>query len=561
MEAYQWAVLMCGIVIFLIVCSIISNRRRKQDLIFKIKKEWGQLCTKKLSNEELEQISHFFENYSEGENVIDDITWHDLDMDRIFRSINNTHSSVGQECLYRMMRVLTDDSGILNDRERKINYFAEHEDERVKTAATFAHMGYCRSISYFDYVYMLSQISPNSNISHIMANVFNIVSLIILIFFNAPAGIGLLILSIGYSVGSYYKMLADIKPYFSCIKIIVRMLDSSRDLRKLNISVLDNDCEALAAYEKELGFLSKNSVFLSSSASVDGSIASVVMDYLKMFTHIDIIVFNNIISKMQNLTDSVIGFSKIMGDIESCMAIASFRAYMDSTDKQWTRPVLNSGTNMFMSAKELTHPLIENAVANSIIAERGVLITGSNASGKSTFIKTVAINAILAQTINTVCAQSYEANFCRVYTSMALKDNLEGNESYYMVEIRSLKRILDACSNTEMPVLCMVDEVLRGTNTIERIAASSQILKTLSRPHILMFAATHDIELTDILKDCYDNYHFQEEVSENDVIFNYRLYQGPATTRNAIKLLKIMGYDDDIVNKADALANDLIKKN
>ena len=144
---------------------------------------------------------------------------------------------------------------------------------------------------------------------------------------------------------------------------------------------------------------------------------------------------------------------------------------------------------------------------------------------------------------------------------MALNDNLQGNESYYMVEIRSLKRILDACKDTTMPVLCMVDEVLRGTNTIERIAASSQILKTLAKKHILMFAATHDIELTTILNDYYDNYHFQEEVGENDVTFNYTIYEGPATTRNAIRLLKIMGYDDDIVANANDLANRLIKNN
>lgn len=561
MEAYQWAILMVGIVVFLIIYAAVSNHRRRLDTIFRLKIQWGLLMKKKVSHEEMENISHFFENYSEGENVIDDITWNDLDMNRFFKRINNTNSSIGQECLYRMLRVLTDDEEILQDRERKISYFADNENERLKAQELFSNMGYCRNISYFDYVYMLSQISPGSNIMHFLVNIINIAAVIVMIFFNAPIGILLLILSIGYCIVSYYKALAKIKPYFSCIKIIVRTLQSSSSLRKLNIPALENDCELLKEYEKELNFLSKKSMFLSSSASMDGSIASVVMDYLKMLTHIDIIMFNSIITKIHDLTDSVVVFSKIMGDIESCIAVASFRTYMDRIGKAWTRPVLKADSDISVDAQELTHPLIENAVANSIEADRGVIITGSNASGKSTFIKTVAINAILAQTINTVCAKKYQSNYCRIYSSMALNDNLQGNESYYMVEIRSLKRILDACKDTTMPVLCMVDEVLRGTNTIERIAASSQILKTLAKKHILMFAATHDIELTTILNDYYDNYHFQEEVGENDVTFNYTIYEGPATTRNAIRLLKIMGYDDDIVANANDLANRLIKNN
>ena len=137
---------------------------------------------------------------------------------------------------------------------------------------------------------------------------------------------------------------------------------------------------------------------------------------------------------------------------------------------------------------------------------------------------------------------------------MALKDNLEGHDSYYIVEIKSLKRILDSIDDKKKPVLCFVDEVLRGTNTVERIAASSQILKSMNGKNVICFAATHDIELTRILKDCYDNYHFQEDFCE-DVVFNYKLMNGPATSRNAIKLLKGIGYDDCITKAADDMAN------
>ena len=109
---------------------------------------------------------------------------------------------------------------------------------------------------------------------------------------------------------------------------------------------------------------------------------------------------------------------------------------------------------------------------------------------------------------------------------------------------------------------CFVDEVLRGTNTIERIAASAQILKSLSCDNVLCFAATHDIELTYMLEDSYSNYHFQEEVIEekNDILFDYILYSGRAVSRNAIKLLSMIGYEKEIIKRAERSAEEFLKK-
>lgn len=93
---------------------------------------------------------------------------------------------------------------------------------------------------------------------------------------------------------------------------------------------------------------------------------------------------------------------------------------------------------------------------------------------------------------------------------MALRDDLESGESYFIVEIRSLKRILDE-ADRDGNLLCIIDEVLRGTNTIERIAASSEILWSICRSHVLSFAATHDIELSYILQNRYKNYHLRKK--------------------------------------------------
>ena len=137
---------------------------------------------------------------------------------------------------------------------------------------------------------------------------------------------------------------------------------------------------------------------------------------------------------------------------------------------------------------------------------------------------------------------------------MALQDDLGNSESYYIVEIKALKRILDVMDMSDVPVLCFVDELLRGTNTVERIAASSQILYSFTNRNVMAFAATHDIELTSILEKYYSNYHFEEEVSDDDILFNYKLFKGRATSRNAIKLLGIIGYDKEIIQTSELMA-------
>ena len=188
-----------------------------------------------------------------------------------------------------------------------------------------------------------------------------------------------------------------------------------------------------------------------------------------------------------------------------------------------------------------------------------VAIVGPTGCGKSTFIKTIAVNVILAQSIHTCLAAEFETCFFRICSSMSLKDDVLHGESYYMVEIKSIKRILDLIAHKEYRVLCFVDEVLRGTNTVERIAASSQILKSLNSENSMCFVATHDIELTSLLEDRYENYHFREEVTDGDVTFSYQLLPGKATTRNAIRLLSIMGYQEDIIQKAEQMALEFVR--
>ena len=136
--------------------------------------------------------------------------------------------------------------------------------------------------------------------------------------------------------------------------------------------------------------------------------------------------------------------------------------------------------------------------------------------------------------------------------AMAVRDQIKDGDSYFVVEIKSLRRILSAISQ-ERFLLCFIDEILRGTNTIERIASSAALLSYLNSQPVLCMAATHDIELTQLLSD-YQQFHFREEMTDKGMVFPYRLMEGPSTTRNAIRLLEMMDFPASVTKRADNLA-------
>ena len=549
MEIYIIGII--AIVLFLVVQFYTTQKNQRARFMARITREWGKVPEREYSYEEFESITHYYRNkLKEGDRHIDDITWNDLDMDQVFMQMNNTHSSAGEEYLYYMLRTPVFSTEVLKERERLISYFQKNDKERKALQMVFGQIGRSKGLSASDYISRLKDVKRESNVKHYLLFVLYVICAVV---FAAEPSVGVLCF-IGvfvYAAVNYYKRKADIEAYFTCFKIINGIISNIEPIKKCNVDVIS---EYVAKMEEAAGELKdiKHGIGLLPSQNMSGSIFDAVLDYVRMVTHIDLIRFNNMLSIFIKKEDKLELIIEYFGLIESMIAVASFRESLE----YYTLPEFDKRKHI--EAQDLYHPVLENPVPNSISADRSVLITGSNASGKSTFLKSVAINAILAQTINTVMAKSYKADMFMIMSSMALKDNLLGNESYYIVEIKSLKRIMDAVNN-EYPVLCFVDEVLRGTNTVERIAASSQILKTLSLNNVICFAATHDIELTHILEAHYDNYHFTEEVSDNDIIFNYKLLSGRATSRNAIKLLKIMGYSEDIVARATDNANYFLK--
>lgn len=553
MQPYEIVLLIITAVIIIAIAGVIISRNAKKKMYYKLLASFGQLPKNDYSYEEYESISHFFKNtLKDGEDYIDDITWNDLDMDKIFMMIDNTHSSVGRDVLYKLLRKPVTDKAELEKREQLIEYFDTHEKERTRIMMYFAEMGFVRKISISDYMKNLFELKAGSNVFHYMMWVCIIIAVLYTFFVEPITGVMLIIAACGMSIITYYKLKSRIDSYFECVRQIVTMVDAAKKIKALNIDELSEYNDFFDETIHRFAGIMHGSFVVTSTKQNNGSIGDVIMEYVKMFTHIDLIKFNSILKNFNRNYEHVTKMMDTLGYIEAMISVASFRHLLP----YMCTPEFTDGGRM--KIKDVYHLALNSPVANSLDESKPVLITGSNASGKSTFLKSVAINALLAQTVNTCPAEEYSAPFYRIYSSMALADNIEAGESYYIVEIKSLKRIVDAAGKPGAKILCFIDEVLRGTNTVERIAASSEILKNLASNGVMCFAATHDIELTHILEDYYSNYHFTEEVEDDNVVFSYVLQNGRATSRNAIKLLKIIGYDNAIIDNSKRRADDFI---
>ena len=550
-----YAVLIAAVIGFIIYQIVSKEKRIRNRFLRQIASSWGALPNREYDFGELEHIARYYENTKEEGYTVDEITWNDLDMDSVYSMINNCRNSCGDDYLYKMLHTPLKTKAELDERKRVINYFANHESIRTKYQLELSKVGHTRKFAMIEYVKTISGLIPDSNLGNYL-QLLMYPAAIVLIILDPAIGILFALGALIYNIYTYFKTKSSIEPYYVTVGAIVHLVSCAQGILKLDVSELREYTSRLKDSAKILNSVKKDSKFLGSVDKMSGDMSSLFADYLNMFLRLDLIKFNRLVTKLQKHKADILVLMEEIGRLDAYITIASFREMLPF----WCEAELEETKSCRLEAKDLYHPLLSEPVANSICVEKPVLLTGSNASGKSAFLKTVAINSLLAQTCGMALAHSFSSSFFRIYSSMALKDNLQGSESYFIVEIKSLKRIMDAVGEEERPVICFVDEVLRGTNTVERIAASSRILQNFAKQGVMCFAATHDIELTHMLEDQYANYHFKEDVVDNDVIFNYRLYEGRATSRNAIKLLGVLGYDEAVIKQADETAKRFLEK-
>ncbi len=548
-----------AVVLIFIATGISGKIKNSRKNRMRVQKQWGKVPDREYSSGDFNSIKNYFDNVKEGSEgfYIDDITWNDLDMDEVFSRLNNTQTDIGEEYLYKLLREPTFDTEQLKQRNDLIEYFRSNKVQREQLQMLLSELGKLRFLNLSEYIYGKRKGTGKSGLFYKILTVIFIISPFLSALF--PPAIILFFASIAVNVTMYFRARNHIVGHLQSLGYLVNMISTAKRIGRLKYPQLKEYTEHLKQSSGRISGISIKLFFFMFYTS-----ENYFFEVIKVFFLGEPIAYHSIFNIIDKYRSDFETIYRQLGELESFISIASYRDSLEFYTLPEMRYVEAIDTEKAaddvmptIDFRELYHPLIPKPVTNSFSTSKSVLITGSNASGKSTFLKSVAINAILAQTVYTCLAKGYKSCFFNVFSSMALRDNLEAEESYYIVEIKSIKRILHGL-NSHIPVLCVIDEVLRGTNTVERIAASSEIIGYIAKGNCICLCATHDIELTQILEDRVDNYHFQEFFEDDNIFFDYKLYQGKAYTRNAIKLLKLLGYQQQLVDNAEERAQDFI---
>ncbi len=466
------AILLLLAFVILVATSIADALKAKRAIKRRIEESWGKDPSGRYKEEELQSISSYFSNRKNEQKsafTIDDVTWHDLDMDEVFIRLNNTGSTPGEETLYKLLREPWFEPELLTRRQRLIEFFQSHRSDRVAIQTILARLGKKRLINVTDHFFQASPRQPWKTMLYRLLSALALLAPLFL-FLNAGLGVLLILVSFVTNMGVFYKARSEIGSDLGSLSYVVRVVRCVREIINARIAGLGELNDTLSACFSQIKQIERKSFFLFFTST--GSMVDILAEYIKIILLRELIEHEYLLKATFEHRHELIEVYEAIGLVDSLISVASYR---ESVPFYVTPNLIKQapGAGNYLIFQDNYHPLLKDPVLNSLSMCGPVLVTGSNALGKSTFLKTVAINAIFAQSICTCLAQEYSSCFYAVFSSMALRDSVRNGESYFIAEIKSIKRILDFL-NGEVPCLCLIDEVLRGTNTVERIAASSK---------------------------------------------------------------------------------------
>lgn len=536
------------LLIFMEVNRLLSRRSWKQRLKIYIHEKFGAVPKEKEWNDKVKE----YWKLTGDDDGLDDITWNDLSMNGMFNRINNCDTSAGEEILYWKLRRNDMEDEEREIFEKRVSVFGRDEKLREETENILCNIGK-ESASYYIPSYM-DGIGEYRLKYGWLCRVLQILLVLSLIAAAATrtstaefACLAVCVVNLVLYMMTKMKYEVELGLSDPAIQILEagKKLSEKKKIREL-FPVLSEETDGFKKVLRGARFLRTQR-----ANTAAGDVGALLLDYLMGITLWQLTVYDSMVRRLSEKAEEYLEVYREIGEMDAAVSTASFRQslpwYCVPEFGEENGPDGN-GRNIFM--EDVYHPLIDDPVENTLELNRGCLITGSNASGKSTFIKAVAVNVVLAQAFNTCAAGKMRMPHVQVLTSMAVRDDLMAGESYFIREIRYLKRILDHLNDRKV-TLCVIDEILRGTNTGERIRASHAILEYLAGKNCIPLIASHDKELTVLLDRLYDNYHFSEEMGEGDISFSYKIMKGPATSQNAVKLLKIAGFPEEILEKCE----------
>ncbi len=527
-------------------------RNRKKRIKEKLLSEFGKL---KPDSFDFEYIESYFrkKDHSVTFQTLSDKTCNDLDFQELFMFIDRTSSRVGQQYLYNKLRNIPANSTENIKNERLLDEFTNNSDFRVSVQSKLSKLN-DREVYYIATLFQDEILKPPKWYFIVPLLSFASVMSFIMAFFNPVFFFVILGLSVINIVIHFWNK-KNLFNYFSSIPQLSKLNSVAQELYKNDMlkeinpnlmksaTVINKVSNRMSFFNLEVKIQTDQQIFFWA-----------VLELVKIVFLIEPLFLFGTLKRIDTKRKEIEDVFLFVGEIDAIVSTASLRKGLIN----FCIPKIIDGQKRLF-AQEVYHPLIENCVKNNLkVNDKSILLTGSNMSGKTSFIRTIAINVITGLTINTCFAEHFSMPRVRVFSAIRISDDLMNDRSYYFEEVMTIKEMIDKskCGNLN---LFLLDEIFKGTNTVERISAGKAVLSSLNEENNIVFVSTHDIELADLLKNEYDLYHFSEIVDHKTVDFDYKLKEGKLKNRNAIRILQINDYPESIINEAIEISEELDK--
>ena len=484
----------------------------------------------------------------------DEQVWRDLDMDLVIGVLDRTTSWVGLQVLRDQLSRRDTSDAERAAIERATDFMINDPQRREWYAARLDALGEWSANSLCNLFWGATPPVPWFRPALRVASLAMVASLVAIVWKPAMFVVAIGIATINLAVKAALN--SRIEPWLPAMRSLPDFLRVATTFAGARDEALAPALDLLRSRGQELARLRRSVRWAGLRAPDQGALAGTIAEFHVAVREVVNLLFLSDVNAFYTLSSQLSAYAPAardaflaIGRIDMAIALASFRA----SGATVTRPEWGEPRSLMVEG--LVHPLVAEPVAASpAIAGRSWLVTGSNMSGKSTFLRALGVGALMAKSLGMVCATRWRGAPFRVLTCIGRSDAVAEGRSYYLAEVERVRLLLDAASGPE-PCLFLLDELFRGTNTPERVAASLAVLEHLDRVPHLVVVATHDLELLEWLGSRYESWHFREQVQDDGLTFDYALRPGASSTRNAIALLEVMRYPATVVARARAVVD------
>ncbi len=502
-----------------------------------------------------ELIERYFRNKNHNGvlQAVSDKTCKDLDFNELFMFADRTVSRVGQQFLYNTLRTIPFSGDKSDSRETLIEKIGADSGLRLKVQLLL------NSLSR-DNAFYISSIFQDEHLKKPkwffiipLLSFATFLSLLMLPFtpqFIFPL-LGLFM--VNFVIHFWNKR--NLNEYAGSIPQLLNLNKTAKDLLKFDLFTsvdreLPDSIKVIDKVRNRMSFF-KLEAKLESDAEI---LFWAMLEITKSLFLLEPLLLFGVLEQLDTKRKEIERVFCFVGYVDSLISITSLRKGLGV----YCLPEISNEFKI-LSTNGVYHPLIPDCVSNSITVDgKSILLTGSNMSGKTSFIRTIGLNSITALTINTCFATQFSLPRLKIFSAIRISDDLMNDRSYYFEEVLTIKEMIEN-SRDKVSVLFLLDEIFKGTNTVERISAGKAVLSYLNSGGNIVFVSTHDIELADMLDDTYELYHFSEQVENKTVDFDFRLKTGKLKNRNAIRILEINDYPAEIINEAIEISGELDK--